>query len=274
MFYLSVGVRLFPLLIIGMIIFAFPCWSQVSSSTPGTVITTGTVASSGPRTMVVRTDDNRYVLVVFDQYSTKPATIPVGSKVSVVSTPDNEGIQVANTVTVTTPVTPGQPPPPDAAPVPAEVRRLENQVSRQFRRFRAGARAGVGLDPEVILVGLHSTMGPIFNRNVYFRPNAEFGFGEVTTLVTLNLEAIYRLPITEQRGRWSAYVGAGPGLNFIDRDFEEAESGNRSISFNDFDFEGSLNVLAGLEFRSGRFVELKTAVWSRPTLRVLFGFNF
>ena len=44
-----------------------------------------------------------------------------------------------------------------------------------------------------------------------FRPNAEFAFGELTDMVALNLEGAYRLPISFRHGRWSAYVGAGPG---------------------------------------------------------------
>ena len=60
--------------------------------------------------------------------------------------------------------------------------------------------AGAALDPELILFGVHSQLGPIFHRDAFFRPNAEFAFGEVTDLIALNLEGIYRLPISSRQG--------------------------------------------------------------------------
>jgi hypothetical protein len=72
-------------------------------------------------------------------------------------------------------------------------------------------RAGAALDPELFMFGVHTQIGPIFSRNVFFRPNAEFAFAEVTDLIALNLEAIYRLPITARGKTWSAYFGAASG---------------------------------------------------------------
>lgn len=42
------------------------------------------------------------------------------------------------------------------------------------------------------MFGIQSQMGPIFHPRVQFRPNAEFDFGEVTDLIALNLEGVYR----------------------------------------------------------------------------------
>jgi hypothetical protein len=67
--------------------------------------------------------------------------------------------------------------------VPQEVRRTERSIEREARRFQVGVRQRVALDP------------------VYFRPNVEFAYGEVTALFGLNLQAIYRLPINSRRGR-------------------------------------------------------------------------
>jgi hypothetical protein len=69
---------------------------------------------------------------------------------------------------------------------------------------------------------VHSQLGPIFHRDVFFRPNAEFAFGEVTDLIALNLEAIYRLPVSSRRGNWSALVGIPwrrAGLDFRPPEF-------------------------------------------------------
>ena len=92
---------------------------------------------------------------------------------------------------------------------------MEREIERQARRWQLGARIGAGLDPELFMLGVHAGIGPIFSRDFSFRPNAEFAFGELTDMVALNLEGAYRLPFSFRHGRWSAYVGAGPGLNFV-----------------------------------------------------------
>lgn len=255
-----------------------PSFSQTANqkqSQDGT-LATGTVVSSTSSTLVVKTESGEHWLFVLEPDTVKPKTLSPGAKVSISYARDAEGIRVADHVTVTAAApqagdrTSGE----AAGPIPPEVRRVEREIERQVRRFRVGVRAGVGLDPEVITAGVHAKLGPFFNQNAFFRPNAEFGFGEVTTLVALNFEAVYRLPITARQSRWSVYVGAGPGLNFIDRDFEEPLSEGRSISFDDFDFDPGFNILAGVEFRSGLFLELKSSAFSVPHTRLLIGYNF
>jgi hypothetical protein len=238
------------------------------------IVTSGTVVSATRRTMVVRTESGQHVLFILERDTIRPRIIQTASTVNVVSRPDPEGTQIARSVTVT-----AAPPEPSqqakrSEPIPVEVRQLEREIERQVRRYRVGVRAGVGLDPEVIIGGVHARLGPFFNRDVFFRPNAEFGFGEVTKLFAVNLEAAYRLPLSARQSRWSAYVGAGPGFNFIDRDFEEAQSGDRDIDFGDFDYESSLNIFTGVEFRTGMLLELKATAFSRPQVRLLLGYNF
>ena len=237
-------------------------------------VTTGTVVSSTRRTMVVRSEGGEHVLFLLERDTARPRVIPRGATVNVVSRPDQEGTQIARSVTVTAAPPEASQQAKPADPVPAEVRQLERDIERQVRRYRVGVRAGVGLDPEVIIAGVHARLGPFFNRDVFFRPNAEFGFGEVTRLFALNLEAAYRLPLSARQSRWSAYVGAGPGFNFIDRDFEEAQNGNGDIDFGDFDYESSLNIFTGVEFRTGMLLELKATAFSRPQVRLLIGYNF
>jgi len=235
----------------------------------------GTVTSWSRDTMVVKTSDDQFRLFVFDQDTRKPRTLSPGTRVRVSSTPtDESGVRLAASVTRLEPAPAaqaGKPAPKEASP-PASVRKLEREIERNVRRWRVGVRAGAALDPELFLFGVHSQIGPIFTRNVSFRPNAEFAFGEVTDLIALNLEAVYRLPITARQGRWSAYTGAGPALNFIHQSF----NGSRSFSFGNFDYETGFNVLAGLQSRRGTFVELKTSLWSHPapTLRLIVGYTF
>jgi hypothetical protein len=159
--------------------------------------------------------------------------------------------------------------------IPAEVRSLERDIQRQARRFQAGVRTGVALDPELVLVGIHAQVGPFFNPDVFVRPNVEFGFGEVTAMFALNMEVIYRLPVRSPSGRWSTYFGLGPGFNFLHQNFEGTEGGKR-VDFGDFHSAVGLNVLGGIRYRSGMFTELKTSVYSKPapTLRLIVGYNF
>lgn len=239
----------------------------------------GTVVSSSRDTLVVRTENDQYQLFVFDSSTTKPRAIAPGARVRVVSTPGEEtGSRLASNVAVLAPApsAQGNTAATQAAPVPPQVREVERKIRRAARRWRLGVRAGAGLDPELLLFGVHSQMGPIFNRNVFFRPNAEFAWGEVTDLIALNLEAIYRLPVTARRQNWSVYVGAGPALTFLHQSFQRQQGQGRNIDFGNFDFDTGFNILAGLQFRRGTFFELKTSLYARPapTLRLIFGKTF
>jgi len=235
----------------------------------------GTVVSSTRNTLVVRTEDNQFQLFIFNRDTVKPRSLLTGARVSVVSTPGEEpGFRLASNVTTLeeAPRAQGSAP----ARVPPEVRELERDIERQVRRWRAGVRAGAALDPELILFGAHAQVGPFFHRDVSFRPNAEFAFGEVTDLIALNLEAIYRLPILPRQGRWSAYIGAGPGFTFLHQNFERQAGEGRNIDFGNFDFDTGFNILTGVQFRGGTFFEVKSSVYSRPapSVRLIFGYNF
>ena len=235
----------------------------------------GTVVSSTRNTLVVRTEDNQFQLFIFNRDTVKPRSLLTGARVSVVSTPGEEaGFRLASNVTTLEAAAGAQGSAP--ARVPPEVRELERDIERQVRRWRAGVRAGAALDPELILFGAHAQVGPFFHRDVSFRPNAEFAFGEVTDLIALNLEAIYRLPILPRQGRWSAYIGAGPGFTFLHQNFERQAGEGRNIDFGNFDFDTGFNILTGVQFRRGTFFEVKSSVYSRPapSLRLIFGYNF
>ena len=238
----------------------------------------GTVVSSTRDTLVVKTDDNQFQLFTFDRDTVKPRSLPAGTRVRVVSTAGEEaGVRLASTITTleAAPSAKGATPA-QAQPIPPAVRDLERDIKRQARRWRLGVRAGVGLDPELILFGVHSQLGPIFHRDVFFRPNAEFAFGEVTDLIALNLEAIYRLPVSPRPGNCSASLRAGPALNILHQSFQSQAGQGRNIDFGNFDFDAGFNILTGVQFRRGTFFEVKTSLYSRPapTLRLILGYNF
>jgi hypothetical protein len=238
----------------------------------------GTVVSSTRDTLVVKTEDNQFHLFTFNRGTRKPAPLPSGTRVRVVSTPGDEaGVRLASTVVTLEAAPSAQGTAPiQAEPIPPAVRDLERDIKRQARRWRLGVRAGAGLDPELLLFGVHSQLGPIFQRDVFFRPNAEFAFGEVTDLIALNLEAIYRVPMSSRQGRWSPYIGAGPGFTFLHQSFQSKAGQGRNIDFGNFDFDTGFNILTGVQFRRGTFFEFKTSLYSRPapTLRLIFGYNF
>jgi hypothetical protein len=240
----------------------------------------GTVVASSRTTFVVRSEDSQFHLFTFDRNTNRPRTLAVGARVRVVSDQgDQAGARRATDVTVTEQAQgsgSSNSSPRNAAPVPPSVRNVENEIQHEARRWRLGARAGVGLDPELILFGVHSQIGPIFSRNVFFRPNADFEWGEVTDMVALNFEAAYRFPTSARRGQWAPYVGAGPSMNFIHQSFQTQSGQNRDISFGNFDYETGFNIFMGFQNRHGTFFEVKTSLYSQPApvLRLILGHNF
>jgi hypothetical protein len=143
-------------------------------------------------------------------------------------------------------------------------------------RATLGVRGGVGFDPAIIYIGGHAQIGPIV-KNVWFRPSYEFGFGEVTKINSLNLDAVYFLPFAARTAGaartdfWSVYVGAGLGLHLTRRGFEEAE---QQIDFGDWDFDTGLNFLMGLSKRGGLFTELRAGAYGSPNIKLIVGYNF
>jgi hypothetical protein len=249
-----------------------------SSSQPSETTIEGTVVSTSHQTLVVRTDDNAFQLFVFDHNTTKPRMIAAGTRVRVVSTPgEREGSRLASAVTAleSSQEAKTETAQPQAKPLPPAVRDLEQDIKREARRWHLGVRAGAALDPELFTFGVHSQLGPIFNRNFLFRPNAEFAFGEVTDLIALNLEAVYRLPVSSRGRDFSAYIGAGPGFTFLHQNFERQQGQGRDIDFGNFDYESGFNILTGIQ-RRHTFYELKTSLWARPapTLRLIVGYTF
>jgi len=235
----------------------------------------GTVASTTRQTFVVRTSDNQFYLFTFNRYTDKPQSLPLGTRIRVESRPGTEtGSRLATRVTTleAAPKDQQRAAGADAAPIPESVRNVESNIKSEARRWRLGVRAGAAFDPELFMFGVHSQMGPIFSSRVFFRPSAEFAFGEVTDLIALNLEGIYRFRGSSERRDWSPYVGAGPALTFIHQNFQAG----RNIDFGNFDFDAGFNLLFGMQSRRGTFVEAKTSLWSRPApvFRLIVGYNF
>jgi hypothetical protein len=268
-------------LTVALIGFAAPAAAQSPSGAVAAVqnetTTLGTVVSATRNTLVVRTPAEEYLLFELTSNTTKPATLEVASGVEVTSYPSEiEGASTAKRVKVTSAAPPlvliedGAPAPKaQAEAVPPDLRRLERSIERQTSKYRIGGRAGMALDPELVMLGAQAQLGPVFGNNVWARPNLEFGFGEVTTAVVINLDGVYRLP---SAGRWATFFGAGIGLNFSNEGFEGEDDGTR-FDFDDFIYDTGINVLAGVQSRSGMFLELRAGVYSEPHLRFVIGYN-
>ena len=165
--------------------------------------------------------------------------------------------------------------------VPAAAQRAEGAVENTVRRFRIGVEGGVGLDPELIMFGAHGSFGPIFHPQVSFRPGLEFGIGEVTTLLGINLEVLYTLPGSTGTTRWTPYFGVGPNFALSHRGFEsdeesddDAEDEANRFDFSDTDFESGFNFIVGARAQNGLFIEMKATAYGVSNIRLLAGFNF
>jgi len=219
--------------------------------------------------MVVRTADNQFHLFVFDNGMVRPKGLTPGARIRVESnTTDDSGVSLATRISVLEPSSGAAP---EMAPPPKEISATAHEIEKLTRRWQVGARIGAGLDPELFLIGAQTSIGPIFRNDFYFRPNAEFAFDDLMAIIAINLECVYRLPLTIRQGRWSAYVGAGPGLNFVHTGLDKSDT-----SFSDFDYQTGLNVFSGVRFRRGTFGEVKASLWAPgvPTLRLILGYVF
>ena len=95
-----------------------------------------------------------------------------------------------------------------------------------------------------------------------FRPNVEVGIGDDVTLVAINLELVYTIPIDNRP--WSLYAGGGPAANVY------SSRGRRG----DGDVGGGLNFLIGAQHRGGLFGELKVGAIDSPDIKLTIGYVF
>jgi hypothetical protein len=171
--------------------------------------------------------------------------------------------------------------------VPPTVQRAEAQVEETARRYRLGVHGGVGLDPELVDVGVHGMIGPIFRPAVAFRPGLEIGLGEVTTLLAINLDVLYTFPGVTRDTRWAPYVGAGPTFGLSHRGFEtdngehvdvegldDALVERNRFDFSDTDFNAGLNLIVGMRRQNNVFFEMKATAGGVANVRLVAGVSF
>ena len=255
-------------MIASFLILSLPALAQDSSLTT----MTGTVVSYSKHTLVVKGDVNQYRLFVFNEHTTKPVTLAVGSGVRVVSTQtEDPEVRLAVLVEAAEPpahAAAASPAQPDI--VPASVRNAESGIERDARKFHFGFQGGFAMNPELLDIGIHAKFGPFFSKNFQFRPSVDFAFGEISKLFALNGDFIYNIG-GDRGARQFFYFGAGPQFNFTER---SASGGG--VSWSDFSYSTALNILLGMRWRSGVFTEFKTSVWAAPApvIRLMVGYSF
>jgi hypothetical protein len=233
----------------------------------------GTVISTTEHTLVIRSDDNQYHLFTYDARTVPKETVKPGVHVRVNgSAPDGNGTQVAESVALIQPASDSAnsgTAPQAAAPAP-QVNKVSKEIEHEARLWHVGGRIGFGFSPELFMFGPQAQFGPFFNEHLVFRPDVEFGFGELTDMYAVNAEAAYFFNPTRHYGNWAPYFGMGPSFNFIN---QSASSGD--TSFSNFNYKTGFNVFVGGQ-KHKTFVEMKTALWSgkAPVLRLFIGYNF
>ncbi len=137
-------------------------------------------------------------------------------------------------------------------------------TSSLYAQGGAGARVGLSIDPDQFYFGGHLDAGPIV-ENLWFRPNLEIGIGSDRTLIGLNIEFSYWIPL--QSSLWNFYFGAGPAINiFI--------FGDDGPPGRDNDVEAGFNMLLGLAHDDGFFTELKVGAFDSPDLKFGVGYSW
>src|SRR5438093_2502687 len=130
-----------------------------------------------------------------------------------------------------------------------------------------GIRAGVSARPEQFYFGGQAAIGPVVDK-LWFRPNVEIGVGNNVTLIALNGEFAYWVPLRKVRRRsepWSVYLGGGPAANI----FSFGPLGNRTT-----DVRPGFNFLAGIGQRKGLFSEIKIGAIDSPSFKFGIGYTF
>jgi len=125
-----------------------------------------------------------------------------------------------------------------------------------------GIRAGVSARPEQFYFGGHAAFGPVVDK-LWFRPNIEIGVGNSITLIALNAEFTYWVPL--RKDPWNVYLGGGPAANI----FTSGPVGGRST-----DVRPGFNFLAGIAQRSGLFSEIKIGAIDSPSFKFGIGYTF
>ena len=139
-------------------------------------------------------------------------------------------------------------------------------------QHRPGIRTGVSGDPGQFYFGGHIETDPLLDR-LSLRPNIEIGLGGDLTLIALNIEFAYRIPL--KSNPWTLYLGGGPAINIFETDDTRFEADDtRRGRGGESGLGGGFNILVGVEHPQGLFTELKIGAIDSPDLKFSVGYSF
>lgn len=102
-----------------------------------------------------------------------------------------------------------------------------------------GVRAGLGIDPDQALVGIHWDLGEFVN-NLRFQPDIELGVGDdaLTFYGTAPVHYLFHV-----NADFTPYAGGGVVLGVVNVDLPEQAQGDDDTSF-----EGGARIIGGLQW--------------------------
>ena len=144
----------------------------------------------------------------------------------------------------------------------------------------AGLEGGIGLNPQLINLGVYATFGPAFSEAVSIRPAMYLSFGEVTTEFGFDIDGLFTLPWSAS-DNWRTYAGVGANFALNHESFEvpaTAPTIRRTTTEDRFDFSDT-------DFKvrperlwaknpNGAFVEVKGTAFGVGNVKLLAGFRF
>lgn len=129
-----------------------------------------------------------------------------------------------------------------------------------------GPHLGFSQGPDQFVIGGHLQWGDVAPQ-LDFVPSVDLGFGDNTTLVSLNGDFHYRI---DTNTTWQPYVGGGVGIHFFSFD--------NGIGNNDSDTEAGGHFIAGADVatkgHSRFFAEIKLGFADSPDFKALAGWSF
>ena len=123
-----------------------------------------------------------------------------------------------------------------------------------------GFRAGMAIDPDEFVIGIHFRTDPISEQNLFIVPSIEAGFGDAT-MIALNGDLHYLFDLDS---KVDPYIGGGVTVNWFDYD-----------GGSDTDVGGSIlgGLMLGSTSLGPMFLEFKIGLGDVPDAKILVGWN-
>jgi hypothetical protein len=135
-----------------------------------------------------------------------------------------------------------------------------------------GPHIGFGQGPDQTVIGGQLQLNGVAPR-VAFVPGIDWGFNDVSSMLTLNGDFHYQL---SHETAWQPYVGLGAEINAFRRTETEGRGNNQTTTTStDTETGGHLIVGAATRNRTGGrfFTELKLGLGEAPDMKLLLGWN-